>query len=78
MMARSRSFTVSWKMRPRALGLFLPLLTSLSASHVLAKVAVYYAWNDANEEPNRQEAEAGVLLLKELFDRMAALRQCIR
>ncbi len=31
-----------------------------------------YGWNDANEEPNRQEAEAGVLLLKELFDRMAA------
>jgi len=34
-----------------------------------------YGWNDANEEPNRQDAEAGVLLLKELFDRMAALRQ---
>jgi hypothetical protein len=34
-----------------------------------------YGWNDANEEPNRQEAEAGVLLLKELFDRMAALRR---
>ncbi len=34
-----------------------------------------YGWNDANEEPNRQEAEAGVLLLKELFDRMAAMRQ---
>ena len=34
-----------------------------------------YGWNDANEEPNRQEAEAGVLLLKELFDRMAARRQ---
>jgi glycine/D-amino acid oxidase-like deaminating enzyme len=34
-----------------------------------------YGWNDANEEPNQQEAEAGVLLLKELFDRMAAMRQ---
>jgi D-amino-acid oxidase len=34
-----------------------------------------YGWNDANEEPNRQEAEAGVLVLKELFDRMAAMRQ---
>lgn len=34
-----------------------------------------YGWNDANEEPNRAEAEAGVLLLKELFDRMAAMRQ---
>jgi len=33
-----------------------------------------YGWNDANEEPNRQEAEAWVLLLKELFDRMAAMR----
>jgi len=33
-----------------------------------------YGWNDANEEPNRQDAEAGVLLLKELFDRMAASR----
>jgi D-amino-acid oxidase len=33
-----------------------------------------YGWNDANEEPNRQEAEAGVLVLKELFDRMAAMR----
>jgi len=33
-----------------------------------------YGWNDANEEPNRQDAEAGVLLLKELFDRMAAMR----
>jgi D-amino-acid oxidase len=32
-----------------------------------------YGWNDGNEEPNRQEAEAGVLLLKELFDRMAAM-----
>jgi D-amino-acid oxidase len=34
-----------------------------------------YGWNDANEAPNRQEAEAGVLRLKELFDRMAAMRQ---
>ncbi|HXI27081.1 MAG TPA: FAD-dependent oxidoreductase [Vicinamibacterales bacterium] len=34
-----------------------------------------FGWNDANEEPNRQDAEAGVLLLKELFDRMAAMRQ---
>ena len=34
-----------------------------------------YGWNDANEEPNRQEAEAGVLLVKELSDRMAAMRQ---
>src|SRR5262245_56573649 len=33
-----------------------------------------YGWNDANEEPNRQEAEAGVVLLKELFDRMATSR----
>ncbi|HMF98224.1 MAG TPA: FAD-dependent oxidoreductase [Vicinamibacterales bacterium] len=33
-----------------------------------------YGWNDANEEPNRKDAEAGVLLLKELFDRMAAMR----
>jgi glycine/D-amino acid oxidase-like deaminating enzyme len=34
-----------------------------------------YGWNDANEEPNRQDAEAGVLLVKELFDRMAAMRR---
>jgi len=34
-----------------------------------------FGWNDANEEPNRQQAEAGVLVLKELFDRMAAMRQ---
>jgi len=34
-----------------------------------------YGWNDANEEPNRQDAEAGVQLLKELFDRMAAMRR---
>ena len=34
-----------------------------------------FGWNDANEEPNRQEAEAGVLVLKELFDRMAAMRR---
>ena len=34
-----------------------------------------FGFNDANEEPNRHDAEAGVLLLKELFDRMAAMRQ---
>ena len=34
-----------------------------------------FGWNDSNEEPNRQEAEAGVLLLKELFDRMADARR---
>ena len=34
-----------------------------------------FGWNDANEEPDRQAAEAGVVLLKELFDRMAAMRQ---
>ena len=34
-----------------------------------------FGWNDANEEPDRQAAEAGVLLLKELFDRMAAMRR---
>jgi glycine/D-amino acid oxidase-like deaminating enzyme len=34
-----------------------------------------YGFNDANEEPNRHDAEAGVLLLKELFDRMAAMRR---
>jgi glycine/D-amino acid oxidase-like deaminating enzyme len=34
-----------------------------------------YGFGDANEEPNRQEAEAGVLLVKELFDRMAAMRR---
>jgi glycine/D-amino acid oxidase-like deaminating enzyme len=33
-----------------------------------------FGFNDANEEPNRHDAEAGVLLLKELFDRMAAKR----
>ena len=32
-----------------------------------------FGWNDANEEPNRQQAEAGVMVLKELFDRMAAM-----
>jgi glycine/D-amino acid oxidase-like deaminating enzyme len=34
-----------------------------------------FGWNDDNEEPNRHDAEAGVLMLKELFDRMAATRQ---
>ena len=34
-----------------------------------------FGWNDANEEPDRQAAEAGVLLLEELFDRMAAMRR---
>ena len=33
-----------------------------------------FGFNDDNEEPNRHDAEAGVLLLKELFDRMAARR----
>ena len=33
-----------------------------------------FGWNDASEEPNTKDAEAGVLLLKELFDRMAAMR----
>jgi hypothetical protein len=32
-----------------------------------------FGFGDANEEPNRQEAEAGVLVVKELFDRMAAM-----
>ncbi len=32
-------------------------------------------WNDANEEPDRQAAEVGVLLLEELFGRMAAMRR---
>jgi glycine/D-amino acid oxidase-like deaminating enzyme len=34
-----------------------------------------YGFGDASEEPNRQEAEAGVLVVKELFDRMAAMRR---
>ena len=34
-----------------------------------------FGWNDANEEPNRQQAEAGVLLLRELFDRMETMRR---
>jgi hypothetical protein len=33
-----------------------------------------FGFNDDNEQPDRQAAEAGVLLLKELFDRMAAMR----
>jgi len=33
-----------------------------------------FGWNDASEAPNAKDAEAGVLLLKELFDRMAAMR----
>jgi glycine/D-amino acid oxidase-like deaminating enzyme len=32
-----------------------------------------FGFNDTNEEPDRQAAEAGVLLLRELFDRMAAM-----
>jgi D-amino-acid oxidase len=32
-------------------------------------------WNDANEEPNRVEAEGGVRRLQELYDRMAKIRQ---
>ena len=34
-----------------------------------------FGWNDTNEEPNRQQAEAGVLLLRELFDRMETMRR---
>ena len=34
-----------------------------------------FGFNDTNEEPDRQAAEAGVLLLRELFDRMAAMPQ---
>ncbi len=34
-----------------------------------------FGFNDDNEEPDRQAAEAGVLLLKELFDGMAAMRR---
>jgi D-amino-acid oxidase len=34
-----------------------------------------FGFNDANEEPDRRAAEAGVLLLRELFDRMAAMRR---
>ncbi len=32
-------------------------------------------WNDANEEPNRAEAEAGVRTLQELYGRMGAARR---
>ncbi|MGC2399138.1 MAG: FAD-dependent oxidoreductase, partial [Acidobacteriaceae bacterium] len=32
-------------------------------------------WNDANEEPNRAEAEDGVRVLQELYARMAATRR---
>ena len=34
-----------------------------------------FGFNDDNEQPDRQAAEAGVLLLKELFDGMAAMRR---
>ena len=34
-----------------------------------------FGFNDDNEEPDRKAAEAGVLQLKELFDRMAAMRR---
>jgi D-amino-acid oxidase len=34
-----------------------------------------FGFGDDNETPNRQDAEAGVLLLKELFDRMATMRR---
>ncbi len=34
-----------------------------------------FGFNDDNEAPDRQAAEAGVLQLKELFDRMAAMRR---
>ena len=34
-----------------------------------------FGFNDDNEEPDRQAAEAGVRLLKELFDGMAAMRR---
>jgi D-amino-acid oxidase len=32
-------------------------------------------WNDTNEQPNRADAEAGVLQLQALYDRMAKLQQ---
>ena len=34
-----------------------------------------FGFNDDNEQPDRQAAEAGVLQLKELFDGMAAMRR---
>jgi hypothetical protein len=34
-----------------------------------------FGWNDTNEQPDRAAAEAGVLELQELYDRMAKLQQ---
>jgi D-amino-acid oxidase len=33
-----------------------------------------FGWNDTNEQPDRAAAEAGVLELQELYDRMAKLQ----
>jgi D-amino-acid oxidase len=33
-----------------------------------------YGWNDTNEEPNRAEAEAGVMQIQELYGRMAKMK----
>ncbi len=37
-----------------------------------------YGWNDTNEQPDRVEAEDGVLQLQALYDRMAKLQQVRR